>query len=56
MKVKNLEKDKDSIIALKALADKFKDTPIILKEKYERGKAFWAEYERLDKEGTLYKK
>ena len=41
---------------LKSLADKFKDTPIILKEKHERAKAFWAEYERLEKEGTLYKK
>jgi hypothetical protein len=56
MKVKDLEKNEDSIIALKALAEKFKDTPVILKEKYERGKAFWAEYERLEKEGTLYKK
>jgi hypothetical protein len=56
MKVKKLEKDKDSIIALKSLADKFKDTPIILKEKHERAKAFWAEYDRLEKEGTLYKR
>ena len=48
--------EEEELQKLKEVAEHFRGKGILMIEKHERAKAFWAEYERLEKEGTLYKK